>query len=1184
MGAGLVPVPARATVADDDAQAYLDILDTCAYDDSYLIDFDADGRAELVTVFLSDDGITENYSVWQGKTALIKDGKVTLVGSEEGPNVYTRGGKTYIGSSGGGEYLFIQSFETVENGKWVNRSISGEYDWEKEEDHYDINGKEVDEAKYLEERDAYKRQYSMCSYYNDYKAGDVKAQLEKLAADNAAKSMTVEEADARAYLDILDTYAYDNSYLIDFDADGREELLTMRWDSDTDGVYSVWQGKTALTKEARMSGAMMPECAIYTKNGKNYVRDSNSTAFGAFYDFYTVKNGAWVKSVRYEDQWYDEDPEGTWTIDKKEVSQETYEKELKAYKFQFSIHAWNQPKTGDVKPQLEKLVAQAEANAQAAALAGLSPREILAKIPYYGDVSKCAMATDQALAFAATLEKEIQAIEESDREYRAEYDPEWRTEVEAALCDVEGNGIPALLIFDCPVMNVYSYEEVNVYTWKDATVQEPECFSASGSTTGHYFFGESADGGFLWNRGSGLTRDEGYYKVRNGEFVQIAQYIIDWGSDDLYTVYIADEKRGGFPAYDKNIKLGSFEDESDAFAAAEEAMPQFKEGAKIYYSYDEERGDPTEVLTLLRAYAQARRFPDYTYAVLDAAESVYAQVLAAAKVSQAAEVRQLTDGLYYVLYEEQGTYRGALVRQVREKGRPVFRLERTDREPVEQTDLEPLVAQAMTQSNLVLDFKQIGSGATLDGLRTYLQGLLEDMDAPAPNDPAKGELAAFLDSAVSALSTGSLTGKKGRLAPTRDEIAALAEQAKAARDGLAEVLEDNGVDLNKTVVPVVRGIWEDVDLDEPCAIALTEDVARALDGCDLQILLGSAKTYFRFTADDLEELTGEFSGLQIRFSQEGDGVYAIHFLDGEGELVDELMCPVTVSLPAAGPLDTIMATYGGEVDNWGGQFDAATGAISFEARYSGTYEVLENDVDIRDIDALSEESRAAIAFMVSKGYLKAEDGLFCPGDPLTRYEFTQALVGMFFALDRGAECDFPDMDAGSPYYPYVASAQAKGIVNGYSDGTFSGEDTITREQVFALAARTLMDQKGYAQPREPERYLSSFGDRAELSDWAAEQVALAVREGIATRGAVLAPQADITREQAAVVLYRLFQLLYEVPVTALDLPEENGSDGMPVGAVVAFCVGGAALVGGAVAAGVAVTRRKRKEDPAEAEK
>ena len=77
--------------------------------------------------------------------------------------------------------------------------------------------------------------------------------------------------------------------------------------------------------------------------------------------------------------------------------------------------------------------------------------------------------------------------------------------------------------------------------------------------------------------------------------------------------------------------------------------------------------------------------------------------------------------------------------------------------------------------------------------------------------------------------------------------------------------------------------------------------------------------------------------------------------------------------------------------------------------------------------------------MVSKGYFSLEDGKFLPREPLNRYAFSEALVGMFFALDRDAQTAFTDVPADSPYYPYVASGEQSRILEGFDDGTFRGE-------------------------------------------------------------------------------------------------------------------------------------------------
>lgn len=799
----------------------------------------------------------------------------------------------------------------------------------------------------------------------------------------------------------------------------------------------------------------------------------------------------------------------------------------------------------------EQLSAGLRAYADTLRFQSMSPAEILAEMAYVGDRGACRMTAQQAETYADVLETELKNTQDEWQNYGADY---LNVYPYAVLFDT-GAGFPAMLFNPVPFDNFADY--CGVWEYLDGQALKVIRLPA--------------------DRVIDIFRDHLFYTARGAIGTHSHAFVFQNGHINPQAVSETGMALGEDDFYETIDDVNATDEELKAWYKKWDGEDYLYRAWSDVWIGTQNIGAPNArtLISLLRAYANARRYPSYSYGVVEATESEYGEVLAAAGVAQAVEVHRLADGLYYVIYENGDSFSGALVRQVREKGKAVFRLERTDAAPVEQTELEPVVSQALTAANLSLDFSKITRQSTVAELRDYLEELLENMDAPTPNDPAKSELAAFLDSAAATLVTQTVPGKKNHLTLDGKKVADLADSAREVYTGLLAPLENNGVTLNKTLTPTVRALWEDVDLSKPCQIELDREAARALEDCDLQLLLGDARTYLRLAAQDLTTLARDLGGsLRVQFSQEEEGVYAIRFLNKEGEVVDQLSCPVTVSLPAGSALDTIMVSYAGGSDNWGGQYDPAAGAISFDARYSGQYEVLENNVAINDIGALSEESRAAISFMVSKGYLGADNGAFRPGEPLTRYEFTEALVGMFFALDRELTTDFPDVEPTSRYYPYVASAQAKSIVNGYDNGTFSGDDPINREQVFALAARTLMEQKGYAQPADSEVYLSSFNDRSELSPWAAPQVALAVREGIAGRGAVLLPKANITREQAAVVLYRLFQLLYEVSPVSLELP--GGGGGFPLPAVIGIGAGALAIGGVAVAV---ILLRKKKQTP-----
>ncbi|MDR3767659.1 MAG: S-layer homology domain-containing protein, partial [Butyricicoccus sp.] len=243
------------------------------------------------------------------------------------------------------------------------------------------------------------------------------------------------------------------------------------------------------------------------------------------------------------------------------------------------------------------------------------------------------------------------------------------------------------------------------------------------------------------------------------------------------------------------------------------------------------------------------------------------------------------------------------------------------------------------------------------------------------------------------------------------------------------------------------------------------------------------------------------------------------------------------------------------------------------------YEVIENAAEIADIADCDEQTAAAIRFMVSKGYFSLDDaGNFDPNGTLNRYMFSEALVRMFFALDRNLTTSFTDVPQDSPYYPYVASGEQGAIIEGFEDNTFRGDNDVLREEVIALCSRTLADKKGYSYPTDTAAYLT-FDDADAISDWARDTTALAVRETLVNGTGTLAPQQSISRGEAALLLYRLFMLLYEPPVAEMHFDgfEDAGSadSGLPP---VALAVAGIVLLGGG-AAGVVYRRKKRAPMP-----
>ena len=79
---------------------------------------------------------------------------------------------------------------------------------------------------------------------------------------------------------------------------------------------------------------------------------------------------------------------------------------------------------------------------------------------------------------------------------------------------------------------------------------------------------------------------------------------------------------------------------------------------------------------------------------------------------------------------------------------------------------------------------------------------------------------------------------------------------------------------------------------------------------------------------------------------------------------------------------------------------------------------------------------------------------FAPERAITRAEFT--VIAMRFAhLDTTGENIFSDVTADAWYYDYVVGSIQYGWINGYEDGTFRPNNTITRSEVTAIVNRML---------------------------------------------------------------------------------------------------------------------------------
>lgn len=794
--------------------------------------------------------------------------------------------------------------------------------------------------------------------------------------------------------------------------------------------------------------------------------------------------------------------------------------------------------------------------------------DALDRIAYIGDPGKCRMDARMANAYADALDSILASAPNEV----------WR----GMLVDVSGDGFPLMIVADAWSW-AYGYsndfDTPQVWEYKNGRAVEHDFYQdLPGVQDAYDFEVYNSSDGLLFSAiysGGGAPPEFGggqFYHVSKGKLTllhTIRGYDMDWW-------HPASNTHNNW-----NVNGTSFNGDPYEKFDLTHQYSLFSAGS-FSYSTPQELSSAALLSSALRAYAGgASRYSSFPTVTEDDDRYVrdVAQAIADTLGGEITGIYKLADGVYYVIAVIDGAEQGALIRGVKENGKITWKVVQKDASPLPSEDLEHLVAGLLSRTNMSLDYSKIPGFSSFRNILDYLQDRLDNMDGVFPNDAAKTDLAAFIETSIAGLCSGSVSGKDNRLSVDASTPGDLVSQARSAWREIESLLGKNGAALNKDVVIVIRILWQDMDWSEPCQLTLDSSLADAINGCTVQLLLADGRHYVQLSADRLKTLLGRYGSLGVQLSKTGEDTYTINFLDSEDKIIGQLPAAVTIGLPAGSMTSTIMASYSGGSDNWGGQYDSSANIISFDVRYSGQYEVLENNLQIDDIGGLPEEAQAAIRFLASKGFLALDGSSFNPSGSLTRYQFTQALVGMFFALDRELATGFEDVPAGSGFYPYVASAEARGIVAGYDDVTFGGGDSMTVEQMLALAARTLIDQKGYAAPTDVEQYLSSFEDWADIDGWALQQVALAVRENLVDRGGALTPQADITRAQAAVILYRLFLLLYEVPPVALDMPPVTETEDAAPGsspAVIAAAAGGVAALGcGAGAAWYFLTKKKK---------
>ena len=162
----------------------------------------------------------------------------------------------------------------------------------------------------------------------------------------------------------------------------------------------------------------------------------------------------------------------------------------------------------------------------------------------------------------------------------------------------------------------------------------------------------------------------------------------------------------------------------------------------------------------------------------------------------------------------------------------------------------------------------------------------------------------------------------------------------------------------------------------------------------------------------------------------------------------------------------------------------------------------------------------AIDYVVSNSMFKGTTSTtFSPGTVMTR----GMLVTVLYRLDgspdvSGIENPFSDL-ANNAYHDAILWGSENRIANGYVDGTFRANETLTREQL-AVFLHRFANFKGYDTNVYSD--IGGFSDARDVGEFARESMCWAVGEGIinGTTSTTLSPKLGANRAQVATMLMR----------------------------------------------------------------
>jgi hypothetical protein len=164
-----------------------------------------------------------------------------------------------------------------------------------------------------------------------------------------------------------------------------------------------------------------------------------------------------------------------------------------------------------------------------------------------------------------------------------------------------------------------------------------------------------------------------------------------------------------------------------------------------------------------------------------------------------------------------------------------------------------------------------------------------------------------------------------------------------------------------------------------------------------------------------------------------------------------------------------------------------------------------------------------IEALAARGVVEGKSATtFDPGTAIGRGEFLAQLIRLL-ELDAEFTDNFADVSTNSPYYQELGIGRELGIVKGIGGNKFLPDTAISREDVAVIIKRAL-EQWQNELPKASSKSIDDFKDGAKAATYAREGLSYLLSVGLLQGNSHngLNPKGNLTRAEAAVILYRIY--------------------------------------------------------------